>query len=240
VAAEVAQHLVLQPDTPGAYAESFNLLHANLALAFQERPIKVLVFTSPLPGEGKTLTAINFALTGAARGMRLLLIDADLRCGLVNQVFGCARQPGFSELLAGTARFEDGVRGILVNPTTSLAMLPTGALLHGPARELGLDRLKSTLGALAARFDMVVVDAPPVNVLADAALLGAAADGVLLVARAGRTHRDALSYAMDQLTAAHAPVIGTVLNDIDIKRYGNDYGSYRYLEEVEKYHAAHP
>lgn len=238
-AAAVATRLVTQPDTPGGYAEAFNQLHVNLGLAFPERPIKVLVFSSPLPGEGKTLAAINFALTTAARGLKVLLIDGDLRCGIVNQVFGCARQPGFSELLAGATRLEDAQRGILVTPTGSLAMLPSGALLRGPSQALAVDRLRRALESLGTRFDLVVLDSPPVNILADAALLGAAADGVVLVVRAGRTHQDALSFAMEQLSAARAPVIGTLLNDIDLRHSGYDDGAYRYLAEVEKYHATH-
>jgi capsular exopolysaccharide synthesis family protein len=237
-AAELAERLVMQADTPGAYAEAFNQLQANLALAFQDQPLKVLVFTSPLPGDGKTLTAINFALTAAARGKKVLLIDADTRCGIINQVFGCARQPGFTDLLADKARFEDGVRGVLVNANTTLALLPTGTLLSGVSKELTVEKLRQTLTAMRGRFDIVVIDSPPVNILADAALLGAAADGVILVARAGKTKREALTFAMDQLTAARAPVVGTLLNDIDLKRQQYDDGAYKYLSEVEKYHAS--
>ncbi len=236
-AAELAERLVIRPDAPGAYTEAFNQLQANLALAFEDQPLKVLVFTSPLPGEGKTLTAINYALTAAARGKKVLLIDADTRCGVVNQVFGCSRQPGFTELLGDKTRLEDGVRAVIVDAYTSFALLPTGGLLTGPSRELTVERIRQTLTAMRGRFDVVVIDSPPVNILADAALLGSAADGVILVARAGKTRREALSFAMDQLTAARAPVIGTLLNDIDLRRQQYDDGAYRYLAEVEKYHA---
>jgi capsular exopolysaccharide synthesis family protein len=239
-AAELHDRLVLQPTTPGAYTEAFNQLQANLALAFQEHPLRVVVFTSPLPGEGKTLSAINFAVTAAARGKKVLLVDADTRCGVVNQVFGYSRQPGFTELLSGKARFEEVVRGVTVNQNTRLALLPTGTLLTGPSRELSVERLRQVLTAIRNRFDMIVIDSPPVNVLADAALLGAAADAVILVVRSGKTQREALSFAMDQLTAAKAPVIGTVLNDIDLERQQYDDGAYRYLAEVEKYHATLP
>ena len=237
MAAALAERLVFQPDTPGAYAESFNQLQANLEMAFQDQPLRVLVFTSPLPGEGKTLSAINYTLTAAARGKKVLLIDADTRCGVVNQVFGCSRQPGFTELLGEKARLEEVVRMVIVDSHTRFALLPTGGLLTGTSRELTLERIRKTLGAVRGRFDMVVIDSPPVNILADAALLGSAADGVILVARAGKTRREALSFAMDQLTAARAPVIGTLLNDIDLRREQYEDGSYRYLAEVEKYHA---
>jgi capsular exopolysaccharide synthesis family protein len=239
-AAEIHDRLVLHPDTAGAYSEAFNQLQANLALAYEEKPIGVLVFTSPLPGEGKTLSAINYAVTAAAAGKKVLLLDADTRCGLVNQVFGYARQPGFTELLSGKARVEQVVRGLTVNRNTRLAILPTGTLLTGPSRALSVERLRVVLGAMRGRFDLIVIDSPPVNVLADAALLGAAADAVILVVRSGRTQRDALSFAMDQLQAAKAPVIGTILNDIELDRRQYEEGGYRYLAEVEKYHAAVP
>jgi capsular exopolysaccharide synthesis family protein len=236
-AARIESLLVTRSETPVAYVESFNQLHANLVLAHQDRPPKVLVFTSPLPGEGKTLSSINFALTLSGRGLRVLLIDADLRCGLVNEVFGCDCQPGFAELLSGSARFEDGARRIPVGEDGALVILPAGAPVQNPGQRLSIERVREVLGALAPQFDLVLIDSPPVNILADAALLGAAADAVVLVVRAGHTGIEALRYAMDQLTAARAPVIGTLLNDIDLRRHTDDDGSYRYLVEVETYYA---
>jgi tyrosine-protein kinase Etk/Wzc len=235
-ASRIARLLVTRPETPSAYTESWNQLHANLILAHQEVPPKVLVFTSPLPGEGKTLSAINFALTLAGRGVRVLLIDADLRCGLVSDVFGHARQPGFAELLSGTARFEEAARRISVGENGALVILPAGAPLTKPGQRLAIERAREVLTALAPQFDIVLIDSPPVNLLADAALLGAVADGVVLVVRAGYTRIEALRYAADQLTSARAPVIGTLLNDIDLRRTYDD-GSYRYLTDVEHYYA---
>jgi succinoglycan biosynthesis transport protein ExoP len=235
-AARIESLLVTRSETPVAYVESFNQLHANLVLAHQERPPKILVFTSPLPGEGKTLSIINFALTLAGRGLRVLLIDADLRCGLVHEVFGYDCQPGFAELLSGSARFEDGARRILVGENGALVLLPAGAPVRYPGRRLGLERVREVLATLAPQFDLILIDSPPVNILADAALVGSAADAVVLVVRAGHTQIEALRYAMDQLTAARAPVIGTLLNDIDLRETDYD-GSYRYLNEVERYYA---
>ena len=86
---------------------------------------------------------------------------------------------------------------------------------------------------------MVVIDSPPLNMLADAALLGSVADGVILVARAGQTQREALAFAMDQLVAVRAPVLGTLLNDIDLTQAQYDDGTYKYLAGSEKYYATH-
>ncbi len=238
-AAALSRRLVLHNNVPGAYGEAFNQLQTNLGLSYQDRPLKVLVFTSPLPGEGKTLTAINYALTAAARGENVLLIDADTRCGIINQVLGVTRQPGLTELLAEKTNIESAVRRVSVNPTTSIALLPTGELLTGPSRDFTLERLAQAVGTLRAQFDVVVIDSPPLNMLADAALLGSVADGVILVARAGRTQRAAVAFAMDQLIAARAPVLGTLLNDIDLTQAQYADGTYQHLAGAEKYYAAH-
>ncbi len=230
--------LITRPETPAAYAESWHQLYANLILAHQERPPKVLVFTSALPGEGKTLSTINFALTLATRGLRVLLIDADIRCGLVNEVFGYARHPGFVDLLAGSTRFEEAARRITVGEGGALVFLPAGAPVSYPGPRLAIERIREVLDGVAPMFDVVLIDSPPINVLVDAALLGSAADGVVLVVRAGHTRVEALRYAMDQLTATRAPVVGTLLNDIDLRRHTEDDDSYRYLNEVDRYYAA--
>ena len=237
-AAALARHLVPQAGASGPYAEAFSQLQADLALAFQDRPLNVLVFTSPLPGEGKTLTAINYALTTALSGQRVLLIDADTRCGIINQVFGCRQEPGLTELLARSVAFEDAMCRIVVNPTTSIALLPTGGLLAGPPRRITLERLQHVVRAIRNQFDVIVIDSPPLNLLADATLLSAVADGVIVVARAGQTRREALAFAMDRLLVARAPVIGVVLNDVDLDRSRFDDGSYEYLAGAEKYYAA--
>jgi len=236
-AAGIVSLLVSRKGASVVYAEAFNQLYANLALSYRDRGLKIVVFTSPLPGEGKTLSVINFALTLAARGLRTLLIDGDLRCGLVNVVFGCPRKPGFAELLQGTARFEDGARRTPVGEKGELVILPAGDLLPTPGRGLEIERAREVLEALTPRYDLVLIDTPPVNVLADAALLGSVADAVVLVVRAGYTEAEALRYALDQLTAARAPVAGTLLNDVDLRRQSAGDGSYRYLAEVERYHA---
>jgi succinoglycan biosynthesis transport protein ExoP len=235
-AATLSSLLVTGATATAAHVESFNQLFANLTLTHRQRPLKVLVFTSPLPAEGKTLSAINFALTGASRGLRILLIDADLRCGVVNTVLGCRRTPGLAELLSGTAQVEEALRRVVVGENTALVVVPSGALPKVPARILGIEKVHDVLADLAPQFDFVVIDTPPVNLLADAALLGSAADGVILVVRAGHTQADDLRYAMEQLEATRAPVIGTLLNDVDLRHSARDDGAYRYLLDAERYH----
>jgi tyrosine-protein kinase Etk/Wzc len=237
-ATSIASLLVTQPDASPAYVESINQLYVNLALTHHEHPIKVVVFTSALPGEGKSLSAINFALVGASRGQRVLLIDADLRCGVVSSVMGIRHAPGFAEVLAGKATFEDATHLASPGQYNSLVVLPSGMLPKVPGRILTIDRVREVLAEIAPNFDIVVIDSPPINLLADAALLGSAADAVMLVVRVGHTQVDDLRFAMDQLESTRAPVIGTLLNDIDLRRNARDDGSYRYLAAAARYNVS--
>ncbi len=220
------------------FVEYLSELHGSLAWGSHALPTKVVVFTSPLPGEGKSLSAINFALTGAMRGLRTLLIDADLRCGVVGAVFDCPEAPGFAELLAGTANPIEVLRPIDVPDGETLMTISSGVTPEVPGRVLTSERVHMVVGALAAKFDLVVIDTPPVNLLADAAVLGNAADAVLMVVRAGHTQSADLRFATDKLNASGAPLVGALLNDIDLQRNSNDDGAYRYFVEAERYYVS--
>ena len=237
-AESISSLLVTEPGASAAYVESFNQLFVNLALSYHEKPIKIVVFTSALPGEGKSLSAINYALVGASRGLRVLLIDADLRCGVVSSVMGIKQTPGFAEVLAGRTTFEQAAHNCSPGVPRSLVVLPSGALPKVPGRILTIDRVRELLNQWAPDFDVIVIDTPPINLLADAALLGSAADAVMLVVRVGHTQVDDLRYAMDQLDSTKAPVIGTLLNDIDLRKNSRDDGSYRYLAEAARYNVS--
>jgi tyrosine-protein kinase Etk/Wzc len=235
-AGSIASQLVTNAAVSATYTESLNQLFASLALGFSDKPPKVVVITSPLPGEGKTLSAINFALVAASRGLRVLLIDADLRCGVINTSLGLRRAPGLSELLAGG----DAAQSLQTVPMErgALSVLASGAFPKFPGSLLTIERVRNALDQVIANYDFVVIDTPPVNLLADAGVLGSAADAVLLVARVGHTQASDLAYAMEQLEGMRAPVIGTLLNDIDLRRNARDDGSYRYLAAAERYHVS--
>ena len=217
-------------------AEAYGLLQTNLAFAHSGPPIKVVVVTSPLAEDGKTTCATNLAITLALRGSSTLLIDADLRRGVVHVPFEVNRAPGLSEALVRPGFASDMIRSIRVGPENrELHFLTTGSL---PANPSGL--LESGFPALLERlreqFDFIVIDSPPVNIISDASVLGLHADGVLVVARSGVTQSGALSYATEQLARVGVPLLGVVLNDIDFKRdagYDSSYQAYAGNEYVK-------
>jgi tyrosine-protein kinase Etk/Wzc len=192
-----------------------------------------------MPGDGKTTSAANLAITLAQQGVRILLIDGDLRRGVLNSVFGTPREPGLSNVLLGVGKLEQAVRSIDLGQNGSLDFLSTGTLPPNPAELLGSQRMRKLLAELEDKYDAILIDSPPLNIVTDAAVLGTVADGVVIVARAGVTEKQALMYASEQLANVHAPLLGAVLNDVDFasNRYYGMYGKYGYYQYNYRYQA---
>jgi tyrosine-protein kinase Etk/Wzc len=214
-------------------AEALGVLQTNIAFSRQGAPAKTLVFTSPLPGEGKTTMVVNLALSLAQRGIRVLLIDADVRRGVVHSVFRGAREPGLSEVLQGLLPFERARRGVSVGERGLLDYLTTGKLYPDDHSLVASDAMRTLLARGREEYDLVIVDTPPVNIITDAAILAAGADGVIIVARVGVTEAAALSYAVEQLRHVRAEVLGVVLNDIDLQRDAGYDSTYKYFGAYE-------
>jgi capsular exopolysaccharide synthesis family protein len=221
------------PLTAGVIAEAYGVLQTNIAFSQVDSPVKTLVFTSPLPGDGKTTTVVNLALSLAHRGLRTLLIDGDVRRGVVHSVFGASREPGLSEVLRGILPFERARRGASVGERGTMDYLTSGKLYPHDYGLVASTAMRDLLGRVRDEYDVVIVDTPPVNIMTDAAVLAAGADGVVLVARAGVTEAAALAYAVEQLGRVRARVLGVVLNDIDIRRDSAYDGTYKYFQAYE-------
>jgi polysaccharide biosynthesis transport protein len=212
-------------------AEAYGLLQTNLAFAHSGPPIKVVVVTSPLAEDGKTTCATNLAITLALRGSKTLLIDADLRRGLVHAAFDAPRGPGLSEVLSRSAPPSEVIRTVRVGPENAeLHFLTTGALPMNPSGLLE-SSFEALLATVRERFDCIIIDSPPVNIISDASVLGLHADGVLVVARSGVTQSGALAYATEQLRRVGVLVLGVVLNDIDFRREAGYDASYSYYAD---------
>ena len=204
----------------GRAAEAFQALRASLA--GEEGP-RLLVVTSPRQGDGKTLSSTNLAASLARKGERVLLIDGDLRAGVLHRLLGVDGRPGLADLLTGRAVAADAVKRVAVadGDGVSIDLLPAGSPGRTPGELLTAERLRPVLDPLRARYDRIIVDSPALHRVADAVVLGGVADTVLLVVRAGVTDRRLVQRTVTQLRRMGVPLGGIVLNDVDGS--GGDY-----------------
>lgn len=211
-------------------AEAFRSLRTNLQFIGVDKQPKSLVVTSSLPGEGKSSTASNLAIALTQAGWRVLLVDADLRRPRIPEYLGIEGGVGLTDVLIGRAELGDVVQ--LWGPN-GLCVLPSGPVPPNPSELLGSQQMKHVVKRLSDDYDMVIIDAPPLLPVTDAAALAAVCDGALLVARYAKSRREHLVRATNLLASVNARVLGTVLNFAPTRGgdgygYGYGYGRYGY------------
>ena len=205
--------------------EEFRSIRTSLRYVDVDKPPRQIVISSAIAGEGKSVMACNIATIMAQGQMRVCLVEADLRRPKATGYLGIDGSVGLTEVVAGELDLDD----VLVSWNRgTLTVLPAGAMPPDPSHLLGSHAMNELLEKLRATYDVVIIDAPPLLPVSDAAILGAMSDGVILVARHGHVTREQVRHALDSLEAVDAHLIGTVLNATPVKtresRYGPDYG----------------
>ena len=193
---------------------------------------RVMLVSSASRGEGKTTIVSNLAIALSEINQRVLLIDGDMRRPRLAEVFNLENDWGLSDLLREKSSLRDCPVEALVRPThiPNLSILTSGQNSISVTNLLYSSRMVELLQRLRCDFDNILIDSPPMLSIADARILGRLVDGVILVCRAGQTHRDAAMAAKDRLSRDGIPVLGTVLNGWDVKnasRYSYDYEYYQ-------------
>lgn len=206
-----------------SFAEAFRSLRTSVLLSHAERPPRTILFTSSSPGEGKTTTAINTALSLAQTGARVLLVDGDLRKPGLHKALQVKNHPGLSAYLTRPVDLDTIIVGETV---ANLSVIPSGAIPPNPSELLGSTKMRDLLKHLSERYDFVILDSPPVST-PDALILSALVDGVILVIRSGDTPRDLVRRATQALEDVNAKIFGVVLNRIDVHQDGYYYYYYR-------------
>ena len=213
-------------------SEAYRTLRTLLDFVASERPFRLLLVTSPRPGEGKSSVAANLAAVVAQSGRKVVLVDGDLRRPQVHRLFVTGNDRGLSSVLTGEASLQECVQRIDLE--RNVALLSAGPPPSDPAELLTHERLRLTLEALADAADLVVIDAPPVLPVADPIILAQVADATLLVATAGFSDRREWSDTLDRLRKVDALVIGTVLMRPDSRVHASP--SYRYAPSAAPAH----
>ncbi|MGA2645140.1 MAG: polysaccharide biosynthesis tyrosine autokinase [Candidatus Sulfotelmatobacter sp.] len=224
-----AVELITQVRPQSQMAESYRALRTSLLLSNLGAPPKVIMVTSALPQEGKTTTSINCAVVLAQKGIRVLLIDADLRRPSIHKTLGMGPRSGLSNVLTGSATLEGAITRSTI--LTNLDILPAGTPPPNPAELLASTNMRDVLDQLRGRYDHIVVDTPPTLSVTDAVVLSPRADAIVLVIRSGQTTKQALRRSRDILMQVNAKVSGVLLNAVDLS--SPDY--YYYYEYQGKY-----
>jgi capsular exopolysaccharide synthesis family protein len=208
-------------------AEMCRAIRTNLLFMSPEKPFRTVVVSSAGPAEGKSTVVINLGMVMAQTGSRVLLMDTDMRRPRLHKAFGVPDDVGVSSLIVGEGSLE---RAIKSTDVPNLFVLPCGPLPPNPAELLHTRAFSELLGKLRERFDCVLLDSPPLGPVSDALVLSKQTDGILLVLKAGATHREQAKRAIRSLRDVKARVIGALLNHVDLKggRYGEEGDGYGY------------
>ncbi|MCB0308088.1 MAG: polysaccharide biosynthesis tyrosine autokinase [Bdellovibrionales bacterium] len=204
-------------------SEFYRTLRTNILFLTKSRQANCILFASTGPGEGKTVTALNLAVTLAQVRKKVLLVDLDFRRPKVHRIFGQSSIKGITDVLLGELDLKNA---ILKSEYENLSYIPAGSIPPNPAELLSSPDIKNILNAVSQSYDYVIIDSSPIAPVTDAAIIAQYAHGVVLVVRSGSTHRKAVIFANQQLKKVNANVLGVVLNDVQIK--DSSYSSYQY------------
>ncbi len=233
-----ASYWIGNVDPSSGFAEAYRNIRSALLLNPSGKPFKTLTVISSVPKEGKTTTTANLATSFAQTGHKVLVVDADLHRGGLHRFFGLQAGRGLTEILLGRATLGQVVQRTSVE---GLDLIGTGAFPDNPAELVLRREMREFLAEASEKYDLVVLDAPPVLAVSESTVIASQTDGVLLVVWSGRTSRKLVHASVRQLLSRGSNLMGCVLNNLDLARMGN-YGAssyyhyygydYRYEEEA--------
>lgn len=218
--------LVVEREPKSPSAEAYRTLRTNIQFSNIDSDIKSLLVTSPVAGEGKSITAANLAITISQIGKKVLLIDCDMRRPSVHKMFDISNEVGLTNMLKEELKFER----VVYKVSSNLNILTCGTIPLNPSEVLSSQRMKKFLQEAVNEYDYIILDTPPVIAVTDAQILSTMVEGVLMVINSTVTSKEACKKAKSLLKAVNANIIGVVLNKV--KREKKSY--YEYYEEETK------
>lgn len=210
-------------------AEAYRRLRANIKLYSEEEPLKTIVITSSIRGEGKSTVTQNLAYVLSQDESKVLIIDCNLRNPSMHSMFSIENNVGLTDVLSGSCELEKAIKNI----EESLFLITAGSIIDKPSEMLGSDAMKELLKSVSNNFDYIIIDTSSVLVVSDTLLLATQTDAAIIVASAKKTTINVLKQGYGQLMEAKANVIGTILNNCN-KSIDNKYYGYYEGDRVKK------
>jgi len=227
---ETSRKIFFKDSQDGHLAEALRVIRSNIHFT-TEKEKNVLVFTSTIPKEGKSTIAANYAMSVAISGKKVLLLDCDIRRPRAHTSFGVDVESGFGDVLMGR-RDVDEV--ILKNVEKNLDILPSNHISHN-VTELFLGKeMRNIIEVLKTRYDLIVLDTPPLMVATDAAILGEYSDGIVYIVGYNMVSKKELTICKKMLERSGSKIIGSVVNKIE--KSGYSYGNYGYYNNSYSYY----
>ncbi|WP_404788152.1 GumC family protein [Altericista sp. CCNU0014] len=219
---KLVPQLIVQKFPSSPICEAFRMLHSNLRFMNTDSELKTIVVTSCIPGEGKSTVAANLALTMVQQGLKILLIDSDMRRPMQHRIWETSQPYGLSDLIVGQV----DSKKVIHHDKDGLYLLTSGAMPPNPGSLLDSKRMSSLLQQFSQEFDLVIIDTPPLLSVNDARILGNIADGIIVVARPGIINSNDAVSARELLSQLEHKVLGMVVNRIIPQHEPNSYFYY--------------
>lgn len=221
----ISSQIVTHDYSPTPVGEAYRALRTSLLFNKDIGKIKTLIIGSASPGEGKSFTAANLAITMAQQKSKTLLIDADLRRGVLHNTFNVPKKPGLTNYLTGMVSLDD-----ILNETyvPNLSLISCGAMIPNPSELLGSKSMQRFVEGISKRFDFVIFDTPPLYAASDAVILGSLVDGVAILVRSGITNRERVQRKMELFQNVKIRTLGVILNCAGVEVAHDGYSYYAY------------
>ena len=225
VESKIDPRIVSFYDSKSSVAEQYRTLRTNIQAINSKQPIKTIAIASSTHKEGKSITAINLAVSMAQdlNKKKVLLVDGDLRRASISRYLGIKPKVGLADLIYNGTSVDDALLDIGIE---NLTVLPVGKIPNNPAELLGSVKMKNIISALRSKYDYVIIDTPPIISVTDAGIIGSQTDGVIMVVQTGRTQKGVIKHSQMLFRQAQAKLLGYILTNV---QYHIPAYIYRYL-----------
>ena len=229
---ELRRRLITKEDPKSPISESYRMIRTNILYTQTENEIKSILVTSPGPGEGKSTSVTNLAITFANLGKKTVLIDADLRKPVIHKIFKIDKEPGLTHYLSKNLKSVKDI--VQKTDVDNLSIIPSGIIPPNPSELLGSSQMLKLIEELKSSFDLILLDSPPISAVTDPLMISDAIDKLVLIVKSGSTHKKMFNRSISNINSVTTKLSGVILNDLSVDNSDDSY--YYYYQYYNRYY----